>query len=272
MYLAIDLGGTKTLLAVFSESGEIEESVKFPTPHIYEEFLNALELESSKLRNRAFDRGAVGTRGIVDRESGVVIFDDILGWRDKSIAADCQAVFNCTFNVENDSKLAGLSEAHLINDPALRRILYITISTGIGSAYIVDGEIEPNMANSEIGHSIYEHGGTVQSWEDFASGRAIVEKYGKRASEIDDLETWAAISKNIALGIINACAAYTPDLIVIGGGVGTHLHKFEAALEDCIKTYKPAEVTVPKIVQAQKSEEAVIYGCFELAKANAQTN
>lgn len=268
MYLAIDVGGTKTLLAVFSDSGEIDESVKFATPHIYEEFLDALELATTKLRNKAFERGAVGTRGVVDREKGMVLSDDILNWQQKNLAADCEAIFNCSFKIENDSKLAGLSEAHLIEDPACHRILYITISTGIGSAYIVDRKIDPNLANSEIGGSIYEHEGTFQEWEDFASGRAIVEKYGKRASEIEDSETWTAISKNIAVGIINACAAYTPDLIIIGGGVGTHLHKFEAELQECIKTYKPEKITVPAIVQAKRAEEAVIYGCFQIAKAN----
>lgn len=268
MYLAIDIGGTKTLLAAFAESGEIDESIKFHTPSTYEEFLDELELASTKLHNHSFAGGAIGTRGSVDRIKGLIVSDDILAWRNKPLTKDCEAIFNCVFSIENDSKLAGLSEAQLIHEPGIRRILYITISTGIGSAYIVDGKIDPNLANSEIGGSIYEHEGVLREWEDFASGKAIVEKYGKQAGEIDDPETWTAISKNIALGFVNACAAYTPDLIIVGGGVGTHLNKFEAILQECIRAIKPEKITVPPIVGAKQPEEAVIYGCFQLAKHN----
>jgi len=42
MYLAVDIGGTKTLVASMSKSGEITKSSKFPTPRDYEHFWKSL--------------------------------------------------------------------------------------------------------------------------------------------------------------------------------------------------------------------------------------
>jgi hypothetical protein len=42
MYLAIDIGGSKTLLATFSTGGKLHDSVKFKTPHDYPEFLKEI--------------------------------------------------------------------------------------------------------------------------------------------------------------------------------------------------------------------------------------
>lgn len=267
MYLAIDIGGTKTLAAVFSETGEIIERQKFKTPANFEEFLSSLKSAAEQFSTKKFRAGCVGVRGLVDRTSGSLVKDGLLGWQNIPLSSTLGELFLCDFKVENDAKLAGLSEARL-SGSGYSRVLYITISTGINSAYIVNGNIDYNLANSEIGHWLFEHEGTIQTWENFASGKTIVEKYGKRAAELEDPLAWETVTKNMALGIINAAAAYTPDLIIIGGGVGSHFHKFEAPLSNIIASLAPDLVKIPPIKQAQNAEEAVIYGCYELIRQN----
>lgn len=264
MYIALDIGGTKTLLAVFSPDGQVQESVKFLTPTDYGEFATALQAAADQLQNKTFEQGAIGVRGTVDRVHGTLVGDSILNWHDAPVVTDCQRVFSCEFQIENDSKLAGLSEARAL-DPIPHSVLYITISTGIGSALIIDGELEDAVINSELGLTLYEHDGRMQQWEDFASGKAIVAKYNKRASEIEDEATWQAITANWAAGFVNASAVYTPDVIVIGGGVGAHYQKFIGPLQAAIDALDHGGVTVPPIVGAKRAEEAVIYGCYELA-------
>ncbi|MBC7581323.1 fructokinase, partial [Aeromicrobium sp.] len=39
MYVGIDVGGTKTLVTALTDRGEIVESIKFPTPPVYKNFL-----------------------------------------------------------------------------------------------------------------------------------------------------------------------------------------------------------------------------------------
>ena len=265
MYVAVDIGGTKTLIAVFDTSGRILERIKFPTPSQYGPFKAELAAQAQHLTHKQFTYGAIGIRGNINREAGLSLYDDVLRWGEVPVRDDCAAIFGCKFLLENDSKAAGFAEA-LEAGPDFHKVLYITISTGIGSAFVVNGRLDPDTLNSEIGKSLYEHKGTVQQREDFASGKAIVARYGLRASEIDDHETWKEISEDIAIGIINASATYTPDLIIIGGGVGTHFDKFKQTLDEAIQEMKPEEITVPEIRRAAHPEEAVILGCYHLAK------
>jgi glucokinase len=61
-------------------------------------------------------------------------------------------------------------------------------------------------------------------------------------------------------------AALTPDVIVLGGGVGAHYEKFKKPLQEELEEFKNPLVVVPPIVKAKHPEEAVIYGCYELAR------
>ncbi len=268
MYITVDIGGTKTLLATFSDEGQPIEQVKFPTPPVYADFKSALAQAASQLTPNQYHAGGVGVRGNIDRNAGTTLMDDVLTWGVAPVRTDCESVFGCSFVLENDSKLAGLSEAIALNGE-FSKVLYITISTGIGSALIVNGVLDEDTVNSEIGKSLFEHEGSIQCWEDFASGKAIVARYGKRAGDLEDPEAWRKISQNIAIGMINAIASFTPEIIVIGGGVGSHYNaKFKQPLEDAITQLIPVELPRPVIRQALHPEEAVIYGCFAIARSH----
>ena len=114
-----------------------------------------------------------------------------------------------------------------------------------------------------------EHDGTIQKWEDFASGRALKTRYGKLASEIDDPQIWEAYAKDLAPGIEQLLAVIQPDVVIIGGGVGAHFEKFSAPLETELKKLESAMVRIPPVIKAQRPEEAVIYGCYDLIKQQA---
>lgn len=271
MYGAIDVGGTKTLLAVFDDAGNVIEQFKFPTPPAYSDFLAELEKAWDGLQNHDVRALAIAMPGSVDREHGLVHAFGNLTWRDIPVHADVEKITHCPVLIENDANLAGLSEAVLLL-PEFRKTLYITISTGIGTGIVVDGTIDPAFADSEGGDIMIEHNGILQKWESFASGKAIVAKYGKRASELDDPDAWRAISRDFAIGFLDLIAVVQPDVIVIGGGVGTHFHKYGDFLVAELKKYENPMLPIPPIRQAQRAEEAVIYGCYELAKKSFSTN
>lgn len=265
MYGAVDIGGTKTLVVALDDDRNIVEQFKFPTPKDYSEFKKVLASTVANFATKEFISGGVGIRGNIDRTLGLSLLDDVLPWGKAPVRDDCSEIFGCPFVLENDSKLAGLSEALLVAD-RYRKVLYVTISTGIGSAFIVDGKLDADTQDSEIGKSVYEHDGEVRQLEDFASGKAIVEKYGKRASDLDDPEAWEDICLNLAIGLVNAIAVFTPEVVILGGGVGSHFKKFEKPLLAAMHKIKPAEIIMPDIKQAEHPEEAVIYGCYELAR------
>lgn len=260
--LAIDVGGTKTLLASFDDKGTVTEKFKFPTPQDYTEFIAELTSAVNGLTTKKFSTCVIAMPGKIDRKTGVTIALGNLPWHDIPIVADLERELAIPVVVENDAKLAGLSEAHLL--PNYRKVLYVTVSTGIGGVMILNGKIDRNNQDAEYGHMLLEHEGKLQRWEHFASGKAIVEKYGLRASDITDPGTWYVISRNIAIGLIDVIAATTPDVIVIGGGVGSNFEKFGEKLTAELKLYEDNLLHVPPVFGAKRAEEAVIYGCYIL--------
>ncbi len=264
MYCAIDIGGTKTLIATFDSNGKITEQIKFPTPENYEEFISELSTTVANLSTKDFNAFCVAAPGRIDHSNGVVLAFGNLPWTNIPILTDLEKILHAPGLLENDTKLAALSEA--LNQKDYRKVLYITISTGIGGGLITDGVIDPDFNSNEIGQMLMEHHGELKRWEDFASGSAIVAHFGKRASEINDKQDWYIIARNIAIGLNAVIATLTPELIIIGGGVGTHLPKFQDRLEEQLKIYETPMVTIPPIVQAKRPEEAVVYGCYELIR------
>ncbi len=267
MYIAIDLGGTKTLIGLLDDSGNVVNSIKFPTPTDYKQFLVELKQNiDTIIGQNNIVAGCMAIPGTLDREKGLIVRLGNLPWgQNIEIKKDVEKFINFPIIIENDANLAGLSEAILVKD-TYKKALYVTISTGIGGVFVVDGAIDKDTVNAEIGHMVFEHDGKVVEWEDMASGKWITETYGKRASDLEDESAWRTISQNIAVGFVNLINVLTPDVIIIGGGVGTHLDKFKTILIEEINKIDPHFAKIPPIIKAQRPEEAVIYGCYQLIK------
>lgn len=263
MYLAIDIGGTKTLVAALNNDGVIHEQIRFPTPKDYQLFLDTLATTVDKLTTKKFIASGVGAPGKIDRKHGIVIAFGNLPWRNVPLRDDIKRIVGTNVVVENDANLAGLSEAMLLT---YKKVLYVTVSTGIGTGVIIDKKISPDLADSEGGDMLLEHDGKLLAWERFASGSAIVKQFGQRASEITDKKIWHTIAHNLALGFVDLIALIEPDVIVLGGGVGTHYQHYKDFLDTELKSYETPLLAKPVIQEAARPEEAVIFGCYDLAK------
>lgn len=263
MFLGIDVGGTKTLLAVFDENGQILKQFKFSTPEKYEDFLKALKNGLDRAQDYKIKACCCAVPGKVDRKNGVGVVYGNLTWHDSPIKDDISRLLGgIDVAVENDANLAGLYEASLYHRQ-YKKVLYLTIGTGIGDAEIIDGMIDPSFADSEAGQTLLDHEGELVRWEDLASGRALKRRYGKKASEINDPKIWQEYTQDLALGLIELIAVMQPDVIIVGGGVGTHFNKYGELLRAELKRHEAPMVPIPPVIQATKPEEAVIYGCYE---------
>lgn len=265
MYLGVDVGGTKTLVASLTDKGVITESVKFPTPEKYGDFLLLLFSHLAQFKVRDFKAIGIGAPGRIDREHGILVRCANLNWKNAHIQTDLIRHLHTPVAVENDAKLAALSEALLIKD-RYSRVLYVTISTGIGGGVVQNGKLDPSFSNIEPGQASYIHHGRMKRWEEFASGKAIVKQFGKRASDINDQKTWKTIARYWAPGFLSLIATIQPEAIVIGGSVGTHFNKYKDALHTELKRYETPLTPTPKLLGAQRAEEAVVYGGYDIAK------
>ncbi len=262
--MGVDIGGTKTFVAALDDTGVITEKVKFATPKSYDDFVRELAKAAASLQTKDFRAGCIAVPGHVDREHGLGLFFGNLPWRDVPLQMDGEKIFTCPILLENDAKLGGLSESKLL--PPEKRVLYVTISTGINIGLIHNQKIVPELADSEAGQMLLEYHGKRMPWETFASGHAIVERFGKRAEDINDNATWRRIARDLAQGFIELMAIAQPDVIVIGGSVGQYFDRYKDLLIEEIERYPNPLIHIPEFKQATRPEEAVLYGCYDLAR------
>lgn len=259
------------MVAVFSEAGRIVDEYKLPTNKKYKAFLKELEIVlKDKFKVHNFTYCCAAIPATVDRKHGIALSFGNLAWKNLPIKHDLAKILGMReVSIENDANLAGLSEALNVY-PRYKKVVYLTISTGIGDGIIIDGRIDPDFADSEVGQMILEHEGQIKRWEDFASGRALVERYHKLASQIDDPKIWQWFAKSLASGIDELVAVIKPEVIIIGGGVGAHFHKFGDFLKKELKSLESDMIKMPPVVRAKRPEEAVIYGCYDYIRQEIQ--
>ncbi|HET8690416.1 MAG TPA: ROK family protein [Candidatus Saccharimonadales bacterium] len=266
MILTVDTGGTKTLLAVFDESGRPAGEVRFPTPHDPDEYTAKLSEaihENYLSKQLKLDAVVIAVPGIV--KNNIAVWCGNLGWQNFDIAGELKDYLKCPVWLENDANLAGLAETRALSDRP-DSSLYVTISTGIGTGIIVNGEILDGLSQAEGGHMPVEYDGRVRQWESFASGRAIKDTYKKYARDIHDAKTWRQIADKISRGFLAIIPLLQPDVIIIGGSIGTYFDRYSDQLNQLLKTRLPDHIPLPAIRQAAHPEEAVIYGGYFYAK------
>ena len=212
--LGIDIGGTGIKGArVDLTTGELlSERIKYPTPEGGHpgDVLDVVEGLLSDLKGTAADHTgvcfpAVVTHGIT-RSAANVSAD----WIDFPAAATFAQSLERDIHFVNDADAAGVAEAHFgaaQGVPGL--VIMLTLGTGIGSAFLIDGTLVPN---TEIGHLELDGSDAERR----ASNAA-------REREGLDFEAWA-LRLSRYLGHVEKI--FSPDLFIIGGGISKQHDEF----------------------------------------------
>jgi glucokinase len=261
MIVAVDTGGTKTLIASFDTHGQAQETIRFATPKSQKEYV---ELLTSTLKknygNSKVDALVVALPGIV--KDGVAIWCNNLKWKNFNALEAFSGVLGKTpVYIENDANLAGLAEARIL-EPIPVSVLYVTISTGIGTGVITNGKIDPGLRLSEGGRTMVEFDGVVREWESFASGKAIYNTYGMYARDITDGRTWYQIANRISRGFLAMIPVIQPEVVVIGGSIGKFFSHYGPRLEAILQEKLPSHIPCPRFIEATHPDQAVIYGGY----------
>lgn len=267
MIIGIDIGGTKTLVAGF-EKHEIIREEQFATSQDSEVFLSdLLPLVESYASQGKLEAVAVAAPGIIDYENGRIIRCGNLPWKDVTICEFLRKKFDCPVYLDNDANLAGLAEAQALH-PVPQLCLYLTVSTGIGSGIIVNGQLLPALRNSEPGHMPLRRGSHFVKWEHFASGKALLERTGSMAADLRDDAAWRDQAERVCDGLLTLIPILSPSVIIFGGSIGGYFdHRWRRHLEELLEERLPPIFdTPPPVMQAQYPREAVVYGCARYAQ------
>ena len=232
IYIGLDIGGTKLMVAAANEKGKIiRECPPAFTPAGLDEGIAQLQAMTDTMRRDDTILGiGASAGGPLDYRTGIVSPLHQPSWRNVPLKDIFETKYGCPFSVDVDTNAAALAEAEAC-DIVPERLLYITLSTGMGGGFIVDGELYRGSggAHAEAGHQtipfICDHPERVQCecgapdcLEALVSGNAIRRIYGKPAEELDDRE-WKQVAYNLGLGLRNLAVLYVPTEIAIGGGV-----------------------------------------------------
>lgn len=268
MLAAIDIGGTKTRLAVAKSPGEVLQDKVIPTPHnqsLAPKTMLEVLLDLS-FGQKILSLG-IASPGPIDTEKGIIIKPRHIPWNNLAISKYFKHQLGCLTTLGHDATLAGIAEAKLGAGKNHSLVLYVTISTGIGTAIILNGQSITQRFNSEGGMQIVNNKpfpGT--QYQKIASGSAIKNRYGKIAAEIQNKKDWNDIAQNISTGLFNLITIIQPDIVVLGGGVSVHYNHFITPLRTYLDNFHSL-YPIPPIKQAKFVETAPIVGALLQAKS-----
>ena len=263
MYLTIDIGGTKTLIALFDKRGRIVREKKFPTPENLQDFLNKLfaQLQFSVVYQPK--NIVVAVPGIVQANRPVWFGNR--DWKNPPLYETIRQLFTCPIYFKNDSDLAAFYEASFYPK---KRTMFLTFGTGIGGSLAKDGGLTRSSATFEPGHQIITWKKKELEWEDLASAQAIRRANGnKDVTTITDKYACDLIAAKIAIGLVPIIIEKRPEVVIIGGPLGETFRYYRSTLNRLLKIGLKGQIPqIPKLVKARKPRECVSYGAFELAK------
>jgi predicted NBD/HSP70 family sugar kinase len=278
MLILFDIGGTKMRLS-YSKDGETLGDVRImPRPESFDE---ATELFIATAKEFAGDDTieaiAGGIAGIVDSEKGVIVDAPNISadWIGKPLGNTLSQALGAPVYMANDAAIVGLGEAVVGAGRGNDIVAYITVSTGVGGARIVSGDIDEHAFGFEPGHQIIDADATLfpdmkkpYDLEDMVSGSGVEKRFEKKPYEIpqEDL-LWSELAKYLAIGLHNINVQWSPDIFVLGGMMMIGNPNIPlASVEKEFKKLQDVMPTLPPIVLAKLDDIGGLHGALAYGK------
>ncbi|HEX7593952.1 MAG TPA: ROK family protein, partial [Anaerolineae bacterium] len=233
----------------------------------------------------------------------------VAGWEDTPLCDQLQAAFGAPVSIDNDANVAALGEyefgAGIVETLHATSLLYVTVSTGVGGGWVIDGKIfsgADGMAG-EIGHTVVDpHGppcvcGRRGCVEAMACGKAIAreararliadptagvklraligndldaitgEQVARAANDGDALARAVidAAARALGFGIGTAITLLNPARVVIGGGVTKSGERWWSSVRAAARANTLPQMRVD-LVPAALGDDAPLWGAIALAE------
>ncbi len=160
---AIDIGGTKTIVGLVEDSGQIVTARRFPTDTHNQaaHFRRCAEaLRACTDEAGAVQRLGVTLPGMVDSERGQLINAAFAGWRNVDVRGQLSGETGISFvQADNDVNACAVAEMRFGHGNRYRDFIWMTVSTGVGGAVVSDGRVLRGAWNcaGEFGHIKVEY-------------------------------------------------------------------------------------------------------------------
>lgn len=276
MYLLFDIGGTKTRLAISRDGKSFEQPTIIQTPQDFKQAV-ALIVKTAKelVKNKKISKIVGGVPGTIDQQKNRLnVLPNLPKWNKKPLANELQKALEAPVFIENDAALAGLGEAMFGAGRGKKIVAYLTISTGTGGAKIVAGKVDPNFCGFEPGHQLinftdhyYLNTQIHGDWESYISGTALEKRYKIFNEQNQSKKFWRQYYQYLAYGLHNVAVFWSPEVIVLGGGVmqnpNIDLKQLQLEFNKTILSIFPK---APLIKKATLGDLNGLYGALSLLK------
>jgi glucokinase len=210
----------------------------------------------------------IGVPGLYDPSSGSTRFlVNMPGdWLDRPVAPPLEAALRVPVALINDARAFGLAELRLGAGRGVGSLVGLTLGTGIGGVIAIDGRVHLGHDGTagEVGHQTIDVDGDVCGCgnrgclETFARADRIAAACGTAtvteaveaagAGDAQALAGFAAVGRYLGIGIANLIVLFSPDRVVIGGGVAAAgdllFRPIRQELRERVRTTSLAEVEV----------------------------
>jgi glucokinase len=249
----VDIGGTKIAVGMVDDSGRVLAKTESPTQG-ERGYADGLARIENMLRQTARAAGGeprgigIGSTGWVFPFTGEFGDVDFLPtWKGCNPVADLSQAFGVRAALENDGDASALGEAAWGAAHGKRRLIYVTVGTGIGGGIVLDGQLYRGVdrAHPEMGHHVIDASGPACTcgfrgcWEALATGPAMAAWYKSKAGARGDggglgakeifqrARQGEALAREaveretyyLGLGLANLIGLFVPEVIVLGGSV-----------------------------------------------------
>lgn len=262
MYLLIDIGGTKTRVAVTEHREAFTEPITFPTPQNFDEWFEELKKAASTASQGRKLKGIIaGLPGTITGDGVIKTTPNLKEWEGVLLKEHLEKHFECPLMLENDTALVGLGEATFGAGKGYAIVAYITISTGVNGVRIVDGSIDRHTVSFEIGHTIIDNGHDVES---LIGGGALEKRFGRPSHQVHDIKLWEKINHYAGVFGANTTMYWSPSIVVYGGPVMNDLHieTIEREAKQLLQMYE----TTPVFVRGTLKDFGGLYGALARTK------
>jgi glucokinase len=288
-FLAIDLGGTSMRASRTSLDGVVTDRVECPTPDAADPGALVAMAKDALGEGPPVTSAVVGVPGRVDYGAGALEMAPNLapGWVDALSEARLSEALGLSVALANDADLAAVGEAWFGAGTAYRDVAYITISTGIGAGVVTGGLlVHGRRSMAEVGHTIVDGEALVRgepaTVEQLGSGTALDRLAEEAGLEVRGAELVASVREGdetsagvltrviaaAAIGAVNLGWLFTPEVIVVGGGLGLNGDLVLDPIRRLLESRGPRELPEPiAVVNAELGDDAALAGAGAWSRA-----
>jgi fructokinase len=288
-YGGIEAGGTKFVCAVGTGPDDIRAEVRFPTTTPDETLDQAVTFFQEQVRAAPLAAIGVASFGPVDLHPQSSTFGYVTGtvkpgWSYTDVVGYLERALNRPVGFDTDVNGAALGEHTWGAAQGLDTFLYLTVGTGIGGGGMVGGNLIHGLIHPEMGHIRVPHDLQADPYsgnclfhgdclEGLACGPALEERWGQPAETLlPDHPAWELEAHYLALGLQNYICTFSPQRILLGGGVMEQAHLFPQVrqkLQNLLNGYLKSPVILEEInryiVPPSLGPRAGVLGAIALA-------